>query len=392
MATGLMMIGLTAGCSVPESSAPPTLPALIPETTTTTLAPEPSTTVTIPETTTTTSIAVLSGVFNPDCVQVVILGDTLTKIANAASTKLGQTVTVASLVAENALANADEIDVGQQIDFCVDPAGGINDITGEPRLVPDTTTTTPETTTTIVADILPPETSTPDVPPVPLPTGVDAQQTKLNELFVGLGMPPLDVDKRSGPKTEQMLCAARVALGLPVSRADMVPGSAEEQLLMSTTVLPLPVADAVGASHWGVIDQRCQVMFLGENSDRIVYVFPVSTGMDEFPTRNDTLPAHRYDPAIENAGWHNSADFPAAIDNPLNGNMYEPVYINLKQAIHGALNVPLEPASHGCTRNIVANQDKMIDWLDIRDIQSQRFDLAKRVEFVVTTQGAYAEG
>ena len=32
------------------------------------------------------------------------------------------------------------------------------------------------------------------------------------------------------------------------------------------------------------------------------------------------------------------------------GGMYDPIYINQGIAIHGALNVPLEPASHGCIR------------------------------------------
>jgi len=32
------------------------------------------------------------------------------------------------------------------------------------------------------------------------------------------------------------------------------------------------------------------------------------------------------------------------------GGMYDPVYFNYGIAIHGALNVPLQPASHGCIR------------------------------------------
>ena len=58
---------------------------------------------------------------------------------------------------------------------------------------------------------------------------VEAQQRQLNVLFAGLGTPELLVDGISGPVTRQRLCAARLALGLPVSTADMVAGSAEEQ-------------------------------------------------------------------------------------------------------------------------------------------------------------------
>ena len=32
------------------------------------------------------------------------------------------------------------------------------------------------------------------------------------------------------------------------------------------------------------------------------------------------------------------------------GGMWDPVYFNYGIAMHGALNVPLEPASHGCIR------------------------------------------
>ena len=76
------------------------------------------------------------------------------------------------------------------------------------------------TSTTIAA---PP--STPPPPPPPPVTGVAAQQQKLNELFYGLGFPGLTVDGDSGRLTEQQLCAARVALGMPISRADMDPAA-----------------------------------------------------------------------------------------------------------------------------------------------------------------------
>ncbi len=40
-------------------------------------------------------------------------------------------------------------------------------------------------------------------------------------------------------------------------------------------------------------------------------------------------------------------------ESPLGG-MFNPVYFNYGIAIHGALNVPLEPASHGCVRIPIA--------------------------------------
>ena len=40
---------------------------------------------------------------------------------------------------------------------------------------------------------------------------------------------------------------------------------------------------------------------------------------------------------------------PGTRNGPL-GSMYDPIYVNYGIAIHGAINVPLEPASHGCIR------------------------------------------
>ena len=84
------------------------------------------------------------------------------------------------------------------------------------------------------------------------------------------------------------------------------------------------------------------------------------------PTRRSSS-AFRYDPALENNGWHNSTKFPVAEDNPLNGNMYRPIYFHRGQAIHGANNVPPEPASKGCVRVRPENQDALIAWLGLGD-------------------------
>jgi lipoprotein-anchoring transpeptidase ErfK/SrfK len=82
-----------------------------------------------------------------------------------------------------------------------------------------------------------------------------------------------------------------------------------------------------------------------------VFVLPVSTGQAKYPTRNQsTSRVFRYDPATNNHGWHDSIDYPAAVDNPLNGNMYKPLYFDRGQAIHGANTVPTSPVSHGCVR------------------------------------------
>ena len=232
----------------------------------------------------------------------------------------------------------------------------------------------------------------PTPPPVAAATasGVAAQQQKLNELFGPYGMRLLDVDGQSGRLTRQLLCAARLSLGLPISREDMVPGSPEEQALMAATGLPIPPGSPVGAERWALIDQHCQVMFVGQGGDGLVFVFPTSTGQADFPTRNqDSSRVFRYDPARANGGWHNSIDYPAGDDNPLNGNMYKPLYFDRGQAIHGANTVPTSPASHGCARLRVADQDTLIGWLGLGDQGGQIWDGVSRINFTVSVAGRY---
>lgn len=283
-------------------------------------------------------------------------GDSLSSIADAVDNKR---VTAESLQRENGILNPDRINAGDQLDVCV--GNKIDDITGEKRVPP---------------------------PPLgPNARGVMAQQQKLNQLFAGYGLPELAVDGDSGPLTEQQLCAARLALGLPVSRGDMAPGSPEERALMRAESISIPPTAPVDHGRWVLIDQTCQILFAGEGGSRLVFVFPTSTGEAGYETRNQTAsPVFRYDPATENGGWHNSSIYPVAADNPLNGNMYKPLYFDNGQAIHGAGNVPPSPASKGCARLPVDSHDALIGWLGLGDVTAPIWD---SIGLVVTVQGQY---
>ena len=219
--------------------------------------------------------------------------------------------------------------------------------------------------------------------------GVQAQQQKLNELFYGFGLPGLTVDGDSGRLTEQQLCAARVAMGMPISRADMEPGGPEEQALMAATSIGVPPTAPTWAGRWVLIDKTCQVMFVGEGADRLVFVFQTSTGSPGYETRDqDGSAVFRYDPARGNNGWHNSYDYPVGSDNPLNGNMYKPLYFDNGQAIHGANNVPTNPRSKGCARLHVPQQDALISWLGLQEVSRQIWD-AGPIGLIVNAQGDY---
>jgi lipoprotein-anchoring transpeptidase ErfK/SrfK len=348
--------------TVPETTEPATT---VPETT---VAPTTAAT-TVPPTT--LSPAPVPGQPNPACIVTVAPGDSLSLIVS----RLGNpAVTADAVAAENGLANPDTINVGAQLDVC--PGNGLDDVTGAPRVPPTAPPTAPA--------------PTPPPPVAGLASGVEAQQQKLNELFSPLGMRPLTVDGVSGRMTKQLLCAARLSLGLPVTRDDMVPGSPEEQSLMASTGLQIPPGAPVHAERWGLIDQHCQVLFVGQGSGPLVFVFPTSTGQSEYPTRDQNASrVFRFNPARDNGGWHNSIDYPVGPDNPLNGNMYKPLYFDRGQAIHGANTVPTAPASHGCARLRVPDQDTLVNWLGLGDQGSQIWDNPSRINFTVTVVGRY---
>lgn len=73
-------------------------------------------------------------------------------------------------------------------------------------------------------------------------------------------------------------------------------------------------------------------------------------------------------------------------NGPLGG-MWDPIYINQGIAIHGALNVPLEPASHGCIRvsqylgsylqSIIELGDRVLIWDGVTEPEQQSAEAQK---------------
>ncbi len=321
-----------------------------------TSAPVDDTTTTTTPPTTTTEPPL--DVFDPACVVRVARGESLSLIADRFD---DDTVYPASILAENDL-EGDVIHPDQLLDVCVD--NGLDDRTGAER-APN-------------AAIV--EAST--------KANVEIQQQKLNELFGPYGMPPLTVDGVSGSVTRQRLCAARLALGLPVSRDPMASDSDEQRVLMASPSLLVPTSSAMNAERWILIDQTCQIMFVGSGAGHLQFVFPTSTGEPGHETRlQDQSRVYRYDPATENGGWHDSTDFPVPEDNPLNGNMYKPLYFDGGQAIHGANNVPTSPQSKGCARLRLENMNQLVDWLGLGGVTSPTG--GSQANVVVNVQGVY---
>ena len=350
------LLVLSACSASVQSSADDELPEVDGTASTTSTTTTPDTTV--PETVPETTVPELD-VYDPLCVVQVAAGESLSLIADRFD---DDTVRVDTIIAENDL-TGNTIHPGQVLDVCVN--NGLDDRTGAER-APNQALVAEETR-----------------------ENVKLQQTKLNELFAGTGMPELQVDGISGSVTRQRLCAARLGLGLPVSTLDMEKGSEEEQVMMATPSLLVPTSTAMNAERWILIDQTCQVMFVGSGPQQIQFVFPTSTGEPGHETRlQDQARVYRYDPAVDNGGWHDSTDFPVPEDNPLNGNMYKPLYFDGGQAIHGANNVPRSPASHGCARLRVEHMDMLVDWLGLGGVGRVTYDEGL-INLAVNVQGSY---
>ncbi len=297
----------------------------------------------------------LAEVVNPQCVRVVTSGQSLPMVATE------QVVSLRALWIENDYPN--DISENDLLDICVD--NGTDDVEGVPRPRHDD-----PTVTDFVA------------------ASVEGLQSRLNELFAPYGTQPLAVDGISGPLTGQRLCAARLALGIEPTVDDLQWGSMEQTAIFTATGLSAPLSTAVESERWALIDRTCQMMFIGTR-DQLVFVFPTSTGTEGFETRpQDRARAFRYNPAVDNGGWHDSTEFPVGVDNPLNGNLYKPIYFDLGQAIHGAMNVPPEPASKGCTRLSVANQETLLSWLGLLDATEETWR-KDEINLTVNVQGEF---
>ncbi len=353
----------TAGTASGESvTTDPDDPPSTTDSTTADTTDSTAATTTAPATTTTTTTEPPPDVFDPGCVVEVVAGDSILGIIDGFE---DETISVASLSAENDLPD-DTIYPGEYLDICID--NGLDDITGSERTEPNAAVVAEEQKVFI-----------------------RAQQEKLNQLFAGYGMPELLVDGISGPVTRQRLCAARLGLGLEVTLTDMEPGSDEEKAMMAAPSIVAPYTSALNSQRWILVDRTCQIMFVGAGDTALDFVYPTSTGEDTFETRDqDRSRMFRYDPALDNDGWHESSIYPVEADNPLNGNMYRPLYFDQGQAIHGANNVPTTPQSKGCVRLRPENQDALVAWLGLTDADGPTSD-ADRINVTVNVQGEYPD-
>ena len=187
-----------------------------------------------------------------------------------------------------------------------------------------------------------PPTSLPPVPSQGLGAGdrgdaVRAVEARLQELHFDVG----SVDGVFDDNTTFAVQAFEKITGLP--RDGRVSEAVVDRL---NTAQPPPPLVAGGGTTRVEIDLSRQVLFLYEN-DALSKILSVSTGTGErFCAKGDcgtaVTPAGAFRVDYSAQGW---------VESRL-GRLYNPVYFFPREgiAIHGFMDVPPEPASHGCVR------------------------------------------
>ena len=152
--------------------------------------------------------------------------------------------------------------------------------------------------------------------------------------------------------------------------------------------LTIPISSAIFEERWALIDETCQIMFVGAATSRSTSCSRPRRATPRTAPDRRTARCVQVQPATFNNGWHNSTSFPAAEDNPLNGNMYKPLYFDNGLAIHGANNVPRYPASKGCARLRVPDMNALLDWLGLAGERNITYSNS-RINLTVNIQGEY---
>lgn len=233
--------------------------------------------------------------------------------------------------------------------------------------VPTLTVPIPDTTTTTS---LPPG---PEAPDTPLDRTLDRgasgpDVTMVQQRLADLGFDPGPIDGIYGGVTIQAVWAfEKLVLGIPrQSASGVVTPAMWDRMREPLGVVPRRATGGLGNHTEIYLPEQVMVVF---HADRPVLITHISSGeLDEFGQPAVYCEEVTYD--TDNSGnllEEPVTDFVCAyaktpggvfsydraisgIRNGPLGDMWNPVYFNYGIAVHGALNVPLEPASHGCVR------------------------------------------
>ncbi len=274
---------------------------------------------------------------------------------------------------------------------------------------------TSDTTTIGADDVRAPTSTSPNSLPVPPstsvpvigPNGADSPGAITRELGFGmvdddvaslqqrlhdLRFDPGPVDGWFGGATLRSVWAfEKLVLGVPRAQATgVVTPSVWDQMRLPMTITPRRSTNAQ-ANHTEIYLPE-QVLAVFHRDEPVVISHIASGGLDEngdpaewceLVTVDTDERGNPLDEPVEKdicgrsktpAGVFDYYRRVEGIRNGALGSMWNPVYFNYGIAVHGAINVPLAPASHGCVRipmhiadyfqGLVANGDRVLVWND----------------------------
>lgn len=216
---------------------------------------------------------------------------------------------------------------------------------------------------TTTAEVVVTENSVPKVPLTRrLREGVNGDDVlRLQERLAQLKFDPGPADGDFGQATKQAVWAfEKLVLGTPRKQATGVV-TPEMWDIMQSTVQVIPRRDADSPSHVEIyLPEQVMVVF---RESEVMLITHISSGSNEPWCEEVTIdPGEDGNNTMEQIkiGLCGEAVTPPGIFYFYNrkqgnresrlGSMYNPVYFNYGIAVHGAILVPLEPASHGCIR------------------------------------------
>lgn len=218
---------------------------------------------------------------------------------------------------------------------------------------------------------------------------VKAMQQRLTDF----GFDPGPVDGAFGTATEQALWAFEgIVLKRPYDQQTGQLDNETWQLMQDPLVFTPRRSRGVGSTHMEIyLDLQAAIVFTNDTPTLITHI---SSGTGEEWCEVITRDTDEYGQLLEEPVEEDVCGVsktPGGVfqfyrrvegnrQGPLGG-MYNPVYFNYGIAVHGAQNVPDEPASHGCIRipmfiseyfpSLVNNRDYVYVWDGVKEPEEQ---------------------
>ena len=201
----------------------------------------------------------------------------------------------------------------------------------------------------------------------PLGLGMAGQEVRqVQERLDKLGFFVGEIEGQFGPLFQQALWAyQKLVLNVPRDEAkSILTDELWQDMQRGIRIEPMRWHSKGEATRNHVeiyLPSQVAVFFVDDEAEMIVHISSgdgqewkevVTIDVGEFGNENGTEPIVRREIGVSQTpgGVFRFERMVEGLRNSALGGMWDPAYFNYGIAIHGALNVPLEPASHGCIR------------------------------------------